>query len=139
MQAAAPNRMANALQITGTTKSRLAVPPEPFPTVAVPFPPPVAAAVVALGELTTVLFPPPAPAGAVALGELRIVLRLELPVRELFAVLLPGPTKKKVAPRRVRFPVFSTKVVRLKFIRSAGTVPLMTVTLSPVWRYIATV
>lgn len=83
-----------------------------------------------------------APPGVVfvAVGALKIELMLALPVMEalLVDVVFPGPTKKKVAPRRVRFPVLLTKVERLKFVRLAGTVPLTTVTLFVAWRYIAT-
>jgi len=94
--------------MVGTTSSRLAAPPVLLP-VEVPF--------------------PPAPAAVVAEGELRIVLRLAFPITVLLSVLFPGPTKKKVAPRRVRLPVSSANLVRLKLVRLAGTVPFMTVTL----------
>jgi len=70
-----------------------------------------------------------AAAGAVPVAPLRRELIVELPVLLLLvAVVFPGPTKKKVAPRRVRLPVSSTNVVRLKFSRFAGTVPLVTLT-----------
>jgi len=70
---------------------------------------------------------PPVPlavAGEVLLlvgaAPLRMELSEGLPEVEepLFVeVVLPGPTKKKVAPRRVRFPAPLTNLVKLKSLR----------------------
>jgi len=62
-----------------------------------------------------------------------------VPLTVLLAVVFPGPTKKKVAPRRVRLPVSAANVVKLKLDRFAGTVLGTTVTVSDAWRYIAIV
>jgi len=111
------------LHTVGATIPSRAAPPEPPGPLPVP---------------PEVVFPPPAPAAVVAEGELRMELRLAFPMIELFAVVFPGPTRKNVAPRRVRFPVSWANVVRLKFVRLAGIVPFTPVTLAPVCRYIAT-
>jgi len=81
-----------------------------------------------------------AAAGEVFVAPAMMELRVAFPLVELLLVevLLPGPTKKNVAPRRVRFPVSAANFVKLKFDRFVGTEPGVTLTVVEVWRYMAT-